>query len=134
MVRTRTAGGELVDANHRAQVNHKPSWNLGHLNSFAGEKMSDKYHFRIRGKYIQCWNGNDGWTRIATAHLERPCRHLIRHVQLAEDVERLMDNYAANLGRIAPDVRHAQLAEGMELLMSSFLADTSGIAPAKLAD
>jgi len=45
-----------------------------------------------------------------------------------------MDNYAANLGRIAPDVRHAQLAEGMELLMSSFLADTSGIAPAKLAD
>ena len=97
------------------------------------KKMSN-YHYDIQDGYIVCWDGNNGWTRIATAHLERPCRHLIRHVQLAEDVERLMDNYAANLGRIAPDVRHAQLAEGMELLMSSFLADTSGIAPAKLAD
>ena len=61
-----------------------------------------EYHFQLKGNKIVCWNGNDGWTEIATVILERPCRHLLRNAQFAEDVENSTDSM---LGAIASNMR-----------------------------
>jgi hypothetical protein len=62
----------------------------------------NQYHFQLRGNEIVCWNGNDGWTIIATVILERPCRHLLRNAQFAEDVEQSVDSM---LGTVAKQMR-----------------------------
>jgi len=49
------------------------------------------YHFKIKGEYIVCDNGHGGLTNIAKVIVLRSCKHLVRHAQLAEDVESLMD-------------------------------------------
>ena len=51
------------------------------------------YHFALDGDKIVCWNGNDGYTVIAQVVELRPCMHLLRYAQLAEDVENLVDNF-----------------------------------------
>lgn len=61
-----------------------------------------QYHFQLRGDKIVCYNGHDGWTEIATVILERPCRHLLRNAQFAEDVEQSTDTF---LGTIAKQMR-----------------------------
>lgn len=42
-------------------------------------------------KYHECWNGHDGWTKIASVIEVRPVMYLMRRCQLAEDIEELMD-------------------------------------------
>jgi hypothetical protein len=71
-----------------------------------------QYHFQLRGDKIVCWNGNDGWTEIATVieGLERPCRHLLRNAQFVEDLEQSVDTM---LGAVANNMR-------------SLMKDTSG--------
>lgn len=65
--------------------------------------MSDiNYHFQLKGDKIVCWNGNDGWTEIATVILERPCRHLLRNAQFVEDVEKSVDTM---LGAVSTNLR-----------------------------
>lgn len=64
-----------------------------------------KYHFQLRGKEIVCWNGNKGWTTVI-AHIVEPrlCKHLLRHSQLAEDIEGLMDVFVSETCGISPAV------------------------------
>jgi hypothetical protein len=59
-----------------------------------------KYHFAIQGKYISCWNGNEGWTKIAEIIEGRPCKHLLRFAQVAEDVEELIDKFIGETSSI----------------------------------
>lgn len=60
-----------------------------------------KYHFQLYRDYIVCWNGNDGWTVIANVLELRQCKHLLRHAQLAEDVENLMDVFISETSGIS---------------------------------
>ena len=59
-------------------------------------KKDTKYHFRLNGDFIECWDGNNSYTRIATVIVRRPVLHLVRRVQLAEDIEELMDSFIAD--------------------------------------
>lgn len=62
--------------------------------------MPDNYHFKRMGDNIVCDNGHGGYTIIANIVVSRPCEHLLRHAQLAEDVERLMDIFLADTSGI----------------------------------
>lgn len=48
-------------------------------------------HYAIMGNYIVSDNGHGGWTKIAEIIVLRPCKHLIRHSQAAEEVESCID-------------------------------------------
>jgi hypothetical protein len=50
-----------------------------------------KYRFAIQGKYIACWNGDEGWTKIAEIIEGSPCKQLLKFAQAGEDVEELID-------------------------------------------
>ena len=52
-----------------------------------------KYHFMIYGNKIVCDDGHGGFSVIAEVVNNRACRQLLRHAQLAEDVEFLMDRF-----------------------------------------
>lgn len=54
---------------------------------------SNEYHFALKGNDIVCKNGHGGYTVIAHVIEKRPVQHLLRHAQLAEDVESLMDSF-----------------------------------------
>ncbi len=51
------------------------------------------YHFVIHKNKILVKNGHGGYSEIATVINNRACRQLLRHAQLAEDVEFLMDKF-----------------------------------------
>ncbi len=55
-----------------------------------------EYHYKLKGNKIVANDGHGGWSEIATIINNRACRQLLRHVQLAEDVELLMDRFISD--------------------------------------
>lgn len=59
----------------------------------ADRELIMSYHYMIYGDKIVCDDGHGGYSVIATIANNRACRQMLRHVQLAEDIELLMDKF-----------------------------------------
>ena len=62
------------------------------------------YHFYIKNRTIVCDNGHGEYRVIADIRIERSCAHLVRHAQLAEDIEGLMDKFVSDTSGTSPAV------------------------------
>ena len=51
------------------------------------------YYFLLDGNKIVIRDGHGEYSEIATVINNRACRQLLRHAQLAEDIEFLMDEF-----------------------------------------
>jgi hypothetical protein len=63
-----------------------------------------KYHFAIQGKYISCWNGNDGWINIAKIIEGSPCKQLLKFARAGELIDKLLGETSNIRDTVCPEV------------------------------